>query len=130
MDSTGKIITQEEFLKNLGVVLQPATDKMFSIAIESYEGQPGYNDGKVCFNRSFKQSGVMSNVGCVNLKTRSVIEGPFDHGTSLHFFDPVSKLAHARFNVSRNSQDKVPLRDGYVNEQGIFVIVKGEASKW
>ena len=131
LDSTGRIDTEVEFLRRFGVVLQPATQRALSIGLEKSTDIANFSDEKICFTRLFKESGA-GNFGSINLRTKEVMEGPFHAGTyySLRYFDPVSKLAHTQFNVSRNFRDKIPLRDGYVNEQGIFVIIIGEASKW
>ena len=126
MDSTGKIMNVKDFLQQFGVVAQ-AGDKNVHLGLEDNNDHPS-EDKKIGFGRLPKES-VMGNYGIIDLKTKTIIEGLFDH-TTLNFFDPVSKLAFAKFSLSTNWRDKIPPREGYVNEQGVFVIIKGEASKW
>ena len=130
MDSTGKIfLTENEFLQQFGVVLQSATERALSIGMEKSTDIANDNDGKICFTRTFKES-KPSNFGSINLKTKVVMEGPFYGGNSLRYFDPISKFALATVYPSKDLKSKTPPREGYVNEEGVFVIVKGEASKW
>jgi hypothetical protein len=127
MDSTGKLIPVKDFLQQLGIVMQPG-DKSVNLGNENIEGVP-YNDGKISYARLSKEPGHQT-FGSVNIKTKEAIEGLFDAATTFHYFDPVSKLSFARFFISKDYRDKTPAREGYVNEQGVFVIIKGEASKW
>ena len=129
MDSTGKILTEYEFLQQFGVVLQPSLERNLSIGLEHSTAIANYNDGKICFTRMFKESRPQ-NFGSINLKTKVVMEGSFYAANSLRYFDPVSKFALATFYTSKDFKSKIPPREGYVNEQGVFVIIKGEASKW
>ena len=129
MDSLGNVMTHEDFLRSLGVTLNAPTEKGLNMAVEKVTDLASQKDERICFTRIFKESG-RPNLGTVNLRTKAVMEGTFEASTSLRYYDPVSKLAFAKFFTTRNFQDKTPPREGYVNEQGIFVIIKGEASKW
>ncbi|GAB4017108.1 WG repeat-containing protein [Spirosoma koreense] len=60
--------------------------------------------------------------GMVDIDGNIVIPPIF---SSLSPFDPVSKLAYA---VYRNNPK--PEVEGYINEQGVFVLIKGKGSKW
>lgn len=128
MDSTGKMTMRDSYLKSLGVELNTSTEKAITLSSEKCTGNNGFNDGKVTFTRSFKQRNV-SNMGYVDLKTKRIMEGAFTSAVSLHYYDPISKLAVATFNTT-GKIDKTPLRQGYINEEGLFVIVKAETSKW
>ena len=120
MDSTGNIVTVTEFLKSYGVVSDPST---FGISVYQF------NDGKIFYTRFFKNSGVPSNEGYVNIRTKKIVEGAFTFFNVgvLNFSDKESKLAYASIYTSK-IHDQDHLREGYINEDGVFVIVKKAAS--
>lgn len=125
MDSEGEISSLNDFLKGYGVVFNQSADKAFSI---TGNNKPWYNDNKICFVRTARQSGIAPRTGYIDLKTRKVMEGSFTMQTSLHFCDLVSGLALAQFYITGKIDNSI--REGYVNEEGVFVIVKGEGAKW
>ncbi|MBS1654438.1 MAG: hypothetical protein JSU05_06325 [Bacteroidetes bacterium] len=45
-------------------------------------------------------------------------------------FDPVSHLAYAEAAIGRDAHGTLVFRKGYVNEDGLFVLVQGSGSKW
>jgi len=128
MDSTGVIVTQDELLQRFGV--SPSSAKE-NIVFQFGATAPMYNNGKICFRRNSK--GEASKFGFIDLKTKAVVEGTFENYITapFKFSDPVSKLSPAQFNVSGKQFEKTAIRKGYINEQGIFVIVvKGATSQW
>lgn len=60
--------------------------------------------------------------GIINLRGEVVIPPIFKE---LSYIDPVSKLAKARYDTGNNKYV-----EGYINEKGVFVIIKVQASKW
>lgn len=128
LNAEGHIIPANEFLKTYGVIMDASKEKDLFIWDLSEVAKQNYI-GKVRFRRSLKQSGAVLNSGFINLETKKVIEGRFT-GTNLFVFDPVSRLATAQFFIDKETGYKSKLREGYINEDGIFVIVKGEKSKW
>lgn len=128
LNAEGHIIPANEFLKTYGVTMDASKEKDLFIWDLSEVAKQNYI-GKVRFRRSLKQSGAVLNSGFINIETKKVIEGRFT-GTNLFVFDPVSRLATAQFFIDKETGYKSKLREGYINEDGIFVIVKGEKSKW
>ncbi|HRN55152.1 MAG TPA: WG repeat-containing protein [Agriterribacter sp.] len=128
LNAEGKIIPANEFLKTYGVVLNTSTDKELDIIDWLGVSKQNYI-GKIRFVRELKQSGVAS-YGFVNLETKKVVEGRFVGSGNAFVFDPVSKLGTAQFYINKDMGHKSPLREGYINEDGVFMIIKGEKSKW
>jgi len=125
MDSTGRQVTALEFMQNYGVRLE-ASDK--SLALTRPDNVPNKDAGFFYYTRFFKESGKPSYKGRFNIKTKQSLEGPFAD-FSLLDFDPVSRLSYAK--ISMGSQNgRTVYREGYMNEAGLFVIVKAEASAW
>lgn len=65
-------------------------------------------------------SGV--NYGLINPRGEIIVPPIFQ---SVSYVDPISKLAKAKFG-ERNKK----YVEGYINEKGVFVAIKGQASKW
>ena len=126
VDSIGKIQTATEFLKNYGVVPDPSTHLISISNTNLSNSKFDDNDGKIFFSRFFNNSGVPVNEGYVDIRTKKIMEGGFS--PMLNFSDGESKLAYGRFYTPEHYYNKGPLREGYINEDGVFVIVKKAAS--
>ena len=127
MDSTGAVVSKDEFFQRFGVTASAKENLVFRFPAK----QPMYNNGKIYYFRYNK--GGTSKYGFINLKTKAVVEGTFENyiNAPFQFTDPVSKLSPAQFNISGKLGEKTEIRKGYINEQGIFVIVvKGANSQW
>ncbi|MCK0147637.1 WG repeat-containing protein [Arenibacter sp. F26102] len=124
-DKEGKTYSKEEFLKLFGItdVRQGSVDvELPTTLISVYLSSGSPNKIKFYFDSIHD----VRNYGFIDVDNGRAIYGKFSPGN--HFnFDPVSKLAFAIFDKSKNSSDKT---QGYINEEGIFMIVKGEVSKW
>lgn len=70
--------------------------------------------------------------GFINLVTGKVIMPAFylDGSKHLFVFDPVSKLAYAKMITGKTATGQPIVMDGFINEDGEFVIIKGEKSIW
>lgn len=126
MDSTGKIQHYDEFLKPFG--LQHEVNKTEYINLTT---GCSWDDGKVKFMKSVKFKNTPT-MGMLDLKSKKVIEPVFSMGSErwLGYFDSVAKLAYVKMAVGKDANGTV-YREGYINEQGVFMIVKGApASKW
>ena len=129
MDSTGAVVAKDEFLQRFGVSLQSSAKE--NLVFRFGAKQPMYNSGKICYLRN--RRGEASIFGFIDLKTKTVVEGTFENYiiAPFQFTDPLSKLSPAQFNISGKQLEKTAIRKGYINEQGIFVIVlKGATSQW
>jgi len=127
MDSTGKIVPVDEFLKSYGVVPNASTWNL-TLNYSNYTGTYSldFDNGKVFFMRSTNNNGNL--MGYINIKTKKVMEGPFDVPlTGDLMYDWKSGLAYAE-SYSSKIHDNDHLIKGYINEDGIFVIVKKAAS--
>ncbi len=49
---------------------------------------------------------------------------------SFIYFDPVSHLALAKIPLGRDDKNVPVFREGYINEDGLFVLTKGTGAKW
>ncbi|MEP7257785.1 MAG: WG repeat-containing protein [Flavitalea sp.] len=128
MDSTGVIVPKDEFLQKFGVA-KPSSEKG-NLVLRFGGKRPMYNSGKLTFLRNLR--GEINKFGFIDFKTKTSVEGAFENGilSPFVFSDPVSKLSPAVFNTT-GKRDKTPLRKGYINEQGIFIIVvKGQTSQF
>ncbi len=110
VDSTGKFLPGNIFLA-MGGVHGKACIQHFPF----YNHQMYYTD-KVVNNET--------KIGLLNIATGKNLPPIF---TELSLFDPVSKLAYAKLQLDYDKvNNRHVYREGYINEQGVFVIVKGE----
>ncbi|MGB8194533.1 MAG: WG repeat-containing protein [Chitinophagaceae bacterium] len=104
-DTTGRMISVPEFLKKIGV--NPADLGVpFSLG--------GGRGGLVLLR------GKDMKVGMYNFDTRKLWPMIFEH-FDWNAYDSVSKLTHARIQFMEKGKRK--LREGYVNEDGVFVLL-------
>lgn len=106
MDTSGKFITKSDILRE------------FNLSKSEYEidlSTPFRKDN--IFIRHWRSN----RYGVINLETRAFIPAVF---SSLSAFDPISQLAYAELEILEGGQ-KRGTRKGYINREGVFVIVKG-----
>lgn len=126
MDTSFRIIPKAEFFKSFGI---PA-DSWF-VQAGTYtimETNP-----KLVFSTRTARSPYtqMPLYGFINLATKKVVQPVFDFiNTNGLWFDPISHLAYAKVGIGKNNNNVPQYREGYINEEGQFVLVKGEGSKW
>jgi len=128
MDVTGKIVEEEEFLSGYGI-----TGKLCRLDLKKMNTL-----GKLAFSENKVVSGNYNRTmfGFIDLEKKKVIEAAFIHSTDhspfhVFNFDPVSKLSYAQVVLGRGANGKDQIREGFINEDGIFVIVKDTGgSKW
>jgi hypothetical protein len=128
MDITGKIVEEKEFLSSYGI-----TGKLCRLELKK-TNMPG----KLIFSENKVVSGNYNRTmfGFIDLEKKKVVESAFIHSTDHNpfyvlNFDPVSKLAYAQVVLGRDANGKDQIREGFINEDGIFVIVKNTGgSKW
>jgi hypothetical protein len=133
MDREGNIFTQEDFLKRYGT-------KSRDYTIADFENKHDFNDGKL---RIMKSNALLWNaqkmkydpnsMGFIDLNSNKIIEGSFCNTPITGYelvFDKVSKLAYAERYLGDNNAGQPILRKGYINEEGVFVLLIGPGSKW
>lgn len=128
MDKEGNTYSGKEFLKLFGINDDMNTPEIYF---------PNYNTNKtVGFDDSkaisfwFDSPKTGRNNGLLFLNEKKAFYGTFTEfiGSPIYDnYDPVSKLTIATFKNSNNYGD---ITEGYVNQSGVFMIIKGEASKW
>jgi hypothetical protein len=125
LDSTMKIISKKDFLAAFGLTGDvQLLNEVMSVANET--------SPKLFFTQisAVSPHTQKSMTGFINLRTRKVVAPVFDVGDANRlYFDPVSHLTYARV-ATGNNNNGVVYREGYINEDGVFVIVKNENSKW
>lgn len=130
MDTDFKIESFASLFKSLGVS-QPIHHAGLPVVVGQKNPKFFYR-----FNNSFSPVSNNTTMGFVNYATRKVIEPVFEipnQPAVLHapfLFDPVSQLTYAMIATGKDAQGRPVYREGYINEDGLFVIVKGAASKW
>ena len=67
----------------------------------------------------------------INLRSRKVVMPVFDMINQQRiYFDPKARLAYAKVCLGRDNHGGLIYREGYINEDGQFVMVKGKAGEW
>lgn len=123
MDTSGKVFTYPQFFAKYGV--SSPTDKNLKLNFPT--DQKEWLDGQVfMFTRDDYNNRARSTTGFIDVTTNKVVEGPFIK--TQFYFDPVSKLAYAEMRGKDGTN--IAVKKGYINMQGVFVIVKKEDSKW
>lgn len=121
-----KIISMKDFFKSHG-----APEDSHIATYNNLSNMYNPKSPKIFFTSSHfiepvtKHGGVL---GFINLATGKTVLPVF---SSITPFDPVSNLAYAEVITGLDKNRMVILKKGYVNEDGLFVLVqKGEESKW
>lgn len=123
MDTTGQVFNTNDFFSNAVNRISPkeyVTALYYSPELEKHI----VDDGKIHFEILGRENGV----AYYDLKTKR-ITGFFSFNRNV-YFDPVSRLAYAEKYLGKDKLGKNIIRKGYINEDGIFMIVMGEMSKW
>lgn len=116
IDTTGKIFPATDFLKLFGL---PTTYHLITI--------PFYNNQMLYFPEG-SSTVSKAHYGILDFKTKKALPALYD---DLSFFDPVSNLAYAKMFIRHDAVNNRDIyREGYINKEGEFVIVKGEAEKF
>jgi hypothetical protein len=113
MDSLGKLISQRDYFASVG-----APENMLNshLNLGSAIGPIIRVTGK----------GYANHTGFVNMRTGKTLP-PIFHVSNSDHFDPVSKLVlSSRFDTKQGKK----VLEGYINEEGVYVIIKGEGNKW
>lgn len=134
MDVKGKIISIKEFLKSYGVE-QGLSDK--EIMLNVYRDdlntleRDKADDGMMWYTRYSKKNELLSS-GFINTSSGKSVEAAFEVSPHMKepVFDPVTKLALVKLRLGKDNQGGTIYKEGYINEDGVFMIVKGEKSKW
>lgn len=126
MDATFKLTSKADFFKSYGL---PA-DSWFIGEQNSVEGE---TNPKLLYSTR----GVVGPytrlplTGFINFGTGKVVAPVFDLlNVNNIYFDPTAKLAYAKVCVGKSNTGALVYREGYINEDGEFVIVKAEGAKW
>lgn len=111
LDTTGKVFKATELFKLFGL---PTTYLI--------QTEPFYNQ------QMFFATGYDKKKGILDFSTRKYIPAIFE---KLSFFDPVSGLAYAKLFLRDDEKNSKKIyREGYINKDGVFVLIKGEPSKF
>jgi len=138
MDINGKIIAIKDFLNSYGVEATAADKEIQLHVISEYmEGQitvpriQKANDDKMWYVRYSKKNEFIS-AGFIDIKRKKAVEAVFEVDLNIKepVFDPATGLALVKLRLGKDNQGGIIYREGYINEDGVFMIVKGEKSKW
>lgn len=126
MDTTFNLIAKPDFFKSFGI---PA-DSWFE---EEGTYTIGETNPKLVFSTRTARSPYtqMPMYGFINLATKKVVMPVFELANiNGIFFDPKSHLALAKVCLGRDKNNVPVYREGFINEDGLFVLVKGAGSQW
>ena len=116
MLETGEILTKQNYLESLGIKIRNAQERLTFLDSK--------NEGKIYYKRDFIENRLpKSLIGCFDIFTKKIFEGTFSNAL---YFDPVTNLSYAQFILP----GKYNVRQGYVNEEGVFVIICKSPSTW
>lgn len=134
MDSrTNKMITPDELMKEYGI---KENMRSISLGLPQYYNSRSEANNQYYFDKSskikfsFLPDKGMNVVGYLDVKNKRAFYGTFRIDVlkpENNKFDIVSNLAHAIYQKSNTYGDVI---EGYIDDNGIFVMVKGEKSKW
>jgi hypothetical protein len=119
MDTTWNIISMKDFFAQYGIV-QTKICYLLSTDLD----HPVY-DGKM----RYENNGAKILDGFFDLKTKKVVECVFNSSNLPIQFDKTSGLSYAESWVKDKNGNDI-LRQGYINDDGAYVIVKGKQSVW
>jgi len=126
MDTTFKIVSKKDFFASFGITQEAW-----------FNQEASYMENEKNPKLFFSIRGVNSKsttyplYGFINLTQRKVVMPAFDlYNQHFIYFDPVSHLAYAKTPLGRDEKNVPVFREGYINEDGLFVFVKGAGSKW
>ena len=128
LDSTLKITSMKDFFKGYGIVDEN---------IWYTNNVPVLNEPnpKIYYSTSHARN-IMDNptIGFIHLKTGKVVSPVFElpAWAGITYFDPTSHLLYAKVCTGKDANHfNTPIyREGYVNEDGYFVLLKGSGEKW
>lgn len=126
LDSTFKILSVKDFFARYGV--KDVTGIASGDAFIENESNP-----KFWYWTGIDRSSISGKAtfGFINLATKKTVPAVFEFiNDNKFFFDPVSHLALVKIATGKASNGQLVYREGYINEDGYFVIVKGANSKW
>jgi len=127
MDTTGKIIFKSSFLQKFKIPAQDINWRPASALIErELQHSPDDFLKEKKFFSAWKNKRAV--FGIFDARTKKIVNAAFDY---IDPFDKASRLAYAKIIVGYDDTYQANIyREGYINEDGLFVIVKGTASKW
>ncbi|MFT3948415.1 MAG: WG repeat-containing protein [Agriterribacter sp.] len=139
MNTKGEVIAVKDFLSSYGVeatasdaeILLHQTSECISDFLNNIPLIKKIDDGKMWYARYPKKSQIVS-AGFIDIKRKKAVEAAFEvHATGREpVFDPVSGLALVKLRLGKDNRGGTIYREGYINEDGVFMIVKGENEKW
>ena len=130
IDPSGKLLDMKQFLDLHGLLefSDPTPYLRHTTSLDNAHTLSsivhGYDSDFLLFQKSKPNSSPLH--GIYVHSTRKVVPPVF---YLINGFDPVSRLAYAEIKV-REGQDYKTIQDGYINEDGVFVIVKQKKSDW
>lgn len=130
LDPSGKLLEMKQFLNLHGLLefSDAAPYLRYTTSLDNAHALTpiihGHDSDFLLFQKSKPNSSPLH--GIYVHSTGKVIPPVFYH---IDGFDPVSRLAYAEIKEREGSTYKT-IQDGYINEDGLFVIVKKKKSDW
>lgn len=118
IDTSGNITSLKDYLKGWGIEYD---------SLYFFQGTKGVKDNKIIIQS--KSKWYVNGSSILNIKTKTAL--PFIFNIPADFpLDSVSKLTLTS-HVAEVINDKKKMDIvGYINEQGVYVIIKGPGSEW
>lgn len=128
LDTAGNMQKFTEFLSGRGVKFGPRD------GANPYENDPAHGNYRIANNKYlFVSSGLHKEMGYFDVTNANILPGSFDvGGNAKHglWFDPVSTLSYAEYYLGKDASGRDQWRKGYINAEGVFMMVLGDADKW
>ncbi len=126
MDNNFKIVSKSDFFRSYGI-----TDESWFYGENYVDGERNH---KIFFTSKNVENPFLNaqSIGFINVSTRKVVWPVFDMAGSTDpiIFDPVSRLAYARICIGKSDKGQLTWREGYINEDGVFTIMKKKGETW
>ncbi len=133
-DLNGKWTDIKTYIKSIGLPegSRILPNKGSQLLTTSYRDQPIFPakpyeyDPDYLIYESFNKATGIKAYGIYWMKTKRIVPAVFEH---IGEVDPVSKLFYARFRIKQGTGADA-YREGYINEDGIFLFVKKAPADW
>lgn len=127
MDTMGKTMSRENFLKKFGV----DSRYNFTNPYPQFITLDEIMSHKFSYQTSISPGNPYTLEGYFDVRTGKTIKPVFVSGKGRIRYDRVARRSYAATIIGKDKEHQTDIfREGYINEDGLFVIVKGSSSKW
>ena len=122
MDTSGNLTLQDQYLSSYGI-------KTTNVGILRYKKVENEDKNIIWYSAKDPVSGI-SGYGFINVEKKTATRPIFHDAVCPIHFDPVAKLSFVRMQIGTDANKNDIWREGFINEDGIFVLLKSKGDKW